>query len=137
MRHHTKDKGDAGLGFVIASLLGQGIQVALPLSEHLPFDCIAINEEGHLKRLSVKYRAAKEGVIEVSKRSSWADKNGTHIRHHQTGDYDAFAIYCPDTRQCYFVRTEEFDKFLCLRVDGKSYSNGKKAQDYVDASRLF
>lgn len=54
--HHTKSKGDSGLGFVIADLLSRGVQVALPISEHLPFDCIAISIGGCLCRLSVKYR---------------------------------------------------------------------------------
>lgn len=41
MKHHTKDKGDKGTGNVIADLLSKGIQICLPLSEHLPFDLIA------------------------------------------------------------------------------------------------
>jgi PD-(D/E)XK endonuclease len=63
MRHHTKDKGDLGLGFIIGDLLRAGIQVALPLSEHLPFDAIAVDEQGGLRRLQVKYRAVRQGRI--------------------------------------------------------------------------
>lgn len=48
MRHHTKDKGDIGLGCVIADLLKHDIQVALPVSEHLPFDLIAIHPYGDM-----------------------------------------------------------------------------------------
>jgi hypothetical protein len=50
MEHHTKTKGDKGMGFVIADLLSKGIQVALPISEHLPFDLIAMNTDGQLKK---------------------------------------------------------------------------------------
>ena len=41
-RHRTKDKGDLGVACVITDLMKAGIQVSLPLSEHLPFDLIAI-----------------------------------------------------------------------------------------------
>jgi hypothetical protein len=95
MRHHTKDKGDAGLGFVIADLLSNRIQVALPISEHLPFDCIAIDEDNNLIRVSVKFRAKKNGVVSVPLKSSWSDKYGTHTVKHDKKSYDCIAIYCP------------------------------------------
>jgi len=60
MRHHTKDKGDVGLTRVMADLVAHDIQVALPISEHLPFDLIAIHPTGDLRRVSVKYRAMNE-----------------------------------------------------------------------------
>lgn len=142
MRHHTKDKGDRGLGFVLAALLSKDIQPALPLSEHLPFDCLAISETGQVLKLSVKYRAKKHGVIELSKRSSWADKHGTHVRHHNAKDYDAFAIYCPDTNKCYFIKEDEITTVsFSLRIDPMTgNNNGKKikwAAEYEDPKRLF
>src|SRR5438132_8772398 len=56
VRHHTKDKGDEGLGQVIGDLMTNGVQVAVPLSEHLPFDLIAIGEHGAMRRGQVRYR---------------------------------------------------------------------------------
>ncbi len=38
MRHHTKDKGDEGLGQITGDFMTHGVHVAVPLSEHLPFD---------------------------------------------------------------------------------------------------
>ena len=71
MRHHTKDKGDIGLGFVIADLFSHGIQVALPISEHLPFDLIAISEHRKLARVSVKYRTATGSCLALNLKSFW------------------------------------------------------------------
>ena len=65
MYHHTKDKGDVGVGFVIVDLMSKGIHVCLPISEHLPFDLIAVYPEGRLSRLSVNYRSVTKGRIEV------------------------------------------------------------------------
>ena len=61
MRHHTKDKDDEGFGQVIADLMTNGIQVALPLSEHLPFDLIAMGEHGAMRRVQVRDRASADG----------------------------------------------------------------------------
>ena len=62
MRHHTKDKGDEGLGQVIADLMTHGVQVAVPLSEHLPFDLVAIDEGGAMRRVQVRYRASVDAA---------------------------------------------------------------------------
>lgn len=100
LRHHTKDKGDRGLAHVVANLIDNGIQVALPISEHMPFDCIAILGNS-LKRISVKYRKATRGKFEVRLRSTWADKNGSHVKKHAKSDYNAIAIYCPESGRCF------------------------------------
>jgi hypothetical protein len=140
MRHHTKDKGDIGLGFVIADLISHGIQVALPMSEHLPFDCIAISETNQLIRLSIKYRATKDNRILLTLRSSWSDGHGVHIRHHDKNSYDATAIYCPNSKECYYIRNEEIESDICLRFDEPKNNQTKGirfASDFRDPIRLF
>jgi len=143
MKHHTKDKGDTGVGFVVADLLKHGVQPAFLLSEHLPFDCIAISPEMALCRLSVKYRAAKNDRIEVSLTSSWADRNGNHAKHHDKGRFDAVAVYCPDTQSVYYVKAGEFaenvDAFTLRLAPAK---NGQKAgvrmaSEFLGPHRLF
>jgi len=110
MRHHTKDKGDSGLGHIISDLLDHNIQVALPISEHLPFDLIAISEDNRLRKISVKFRRAVKEAIRVQGRSSWSDKKGVHVVVHEKGLYDALALYCPDTCKCYYVKSSEFSE---------------------------
>lgn len=143
MRHHTKDKGDAGLGFIIADLMSNNIQVALPISEHLPFDCIAISENNELKRISVKYRTKnKIGQLHVPLSSSWADRKGTHTKKHKKDDYDAIAIYCPTTKKCYYINMEELKQVdnLNLRIDptrNNQEKGIKKADNYLNPLRIF
>lgn len=60
---HTKTDGDTGLACVIADLVKHGIGIALPLSEHMPFDLDAVSPDGQLSRVSVKFRRAKNGRI--------------------------------------------------------------------------
>lgn len=116
------------------------MHVAVPLSEHLPFDLIAINSVLLLRRLSVKYRAVARGGIELSRRSVWADKHGAHVRKHAASDYDAFAVYCPNTNCCYYVRVAEFGTAtqLSLRVEPvKQRQRALNASEFTDPNRIF
>ena len=143
MRHHTKDKGDLGVGFVTADLLQSGVQPAFLISEHLPFDLIAVSPDNELRTLSVKYRALKDGVVTVSFRSTRSDRHGTHSVKHAHNLYDALAIYCPDNRQVYYVRMNEIDTSvgsLTLRVDRTRNNQANRvrpAEEYLGALRLF
>lgn len=134
MRHHTKDKGDKGTGNVIADLLSKGIQVCLPLSEHLPFDLIAVKNDGTLMRVSVKYRTLMKGTVSVAFKSSYSDSHGVHIKAVDKSLIDLLAIYCPETNLVYYVIPSEFDKNVTLRVN-ESKNNQTKginlAKDYL------
>jgi hypothetical protein len=72
MRHITKDKGDLGVAKTIPHLLEYGIRSCVPLSEHLPFDLIAVMPDFMtLRRVQVKYRKiARRGCIELNFRSN-------------------------------------------------------------------
>ena len=132
-----------GLGHVISDLLRVGIQVALPLSEHLPFDLIAISEDGQLKRVQVKYRAVTpRGGIECKLGSSWADRNGNHHNPFDPHACDAFAIFCPDPQLCCYLRVDELPAgTVKLRTTPpQKYSGGgvcRMAADYTDPRRIF
>lgn len=134
MKHHTKDKGDKGTGNVIADLLSKGIQVCLPLSEHLPFDLIAVKEDGSLLRVSVKYRTLKKGSVYVVFSNSYSDSHGVHTKEIDKNLIDLLAIYCPETKEVYYVIPSEFDKSVTLRVE-ESKNNQTKgihfAKDYL------
>ena len=142
MRHHTKDKGDVGVACVIADLTKHGIDVALPISEHLPFDLLAISPEGPVAKISVKFRTMSHtGKVVIPASSSWADRHGSHSRAHSAGDYDALAIYCPDTERCYYLPWNEMQPCnTTLRIlDAR---NGQKlgvrmAEQFTDPGRIF
>lgn len=139
--HPTKIKGDTGLGFIIADLLSKGIQVALPISEHLPFDCIAISSEGRLSRLSVKYRAVDAtGRIDVPLRSVWSNSSGCHTRPYDRSEFDAIAVYCPNTKQCYYVHIQEIlGTRLSLRVTEpkQKQKTAPLASSFLDVDVIF
>lgn len=79
MRHHTKDKGDLAVGQVIADLWKVGAHVCLPISEHLPFDLIALSPSmKEVRRVQVKYVSMREGSLRLSLRNTHADRRGIH-----------------------------------------------------------
>jgi len=146
MTHHTKDKGDIAVGMVIANLLINGYTYAPLISEHLPFDLIAIELGGtyRTKKLQVKYSSLKNGVVYVNFRSSYSDSNGLHINTVDRSSIDAYAIYCPDTSETYYINCSEIPETmtstLTLRIVPPK-NNQKKgvwmAKDFIGVNRIF
>ncbi|MBI4335731.1 MAG: hypothetical protein HY589_03645 [Candidatus Omnitrophica bacterium] len=89
---------------VIGDLTLKGYVPCIPLSEHQAYDIIAIGKTGEAFKIQVKYATLKSnGTVEVRFRTSWADKNGTHIRHYSKKDFDYYAIYCPEKDKVLYV----------------------------------
>jgi len=108
MSHHTKDKGDLAVAKVIAHLLEHDIRVCLPLSEHLPFDFIAVMPDMKtLKRVQVKYRTMQGGVVQVNFRSNYYDTKKIYSVRVNLDHLDCYAVYCPDNDERYYLRTDE------------------------------
>lgn len=132
-----------GVGHVVADLLRSGIQPALLLSEHLPFDLIAIAPDNRLRTVSVKFRAAKRGAVVVELWSVWSDRHGSHKVSHRRGLYDALAVYCPDTERVYYVRMNELPRDasrFTLRVQpsrNNQEEGVRHAEAYTKANRIF
>lgn len=92
MKHHTKTKGDIAVAKTILDLTLKGYPVFSPLfSEHLPYDLI-VEVDKQLFKIQVKYRA--DGSL--ASNTSWSDKNGSHQRKYEKGDFDYYALYLPD-----------------------------------------
>lgn len=99
-QHKTKTKGDIGVTKVISDLTEKGYAVSVPISEHLPYDLIFEDENGNLKKIQIKYR--KNGCI--SNTTTHVGSNGKSIvKVYQKKDFDYYAIYLPDIRECVYV----------------------------------
>lgn len=108
MKHHTKEKGDIGNLKIIANLAEQGLKVLVPLSEHLPFDLVAFNQESNkLYRIQSKYKKVALNKIAVSLRTSYATKDGSFSNRYDDNAFDVLAIYCPDIDDVFYIRNEE------------------------------
>ena len=130
--HHTKFKADIGVAKCIADLASKGYVPCIPLSEHQPYDIVAVLDNGPAIKIQVKYAALKNGVVEIKFRTSWADKHGSHTKHYNKDDFDFYAIYCPEKDKVLYVPNSSnspkiirFEK--TLNNQGK---NVKWADDY-------
>lgn len=100
--HHTKDKGDLGLVKVICDMAEHRVGVYLPMSEHQPTDLVAIDKDGRIARVQVKYRKlSADGGIELYLRSIYSDSNGCHQKLVDRTQIDCYALYCPDNGKVY------------------------------------
>jgi hypothetical protein len=108
------------------------------LSEHQPYDLIAVLEDGKTVKLQVKYATLKKnGTVEVKLRTSWADRRGTHIKHYSKKDFDYYAIYCADKDVVLYVpntlncpKAIRFDKPANNQVKFVKWAN-----DYLEIKR--
>lgn len=115
-KHHTKSKGDLGILKAKLDLFEQGYLILNPETEHAPFDIVAY-EEGTFKRVQVKYRKLKKNdTVEITFRSSYAFSGGVVNKAIDKNEVDIYAIYCPETDQCYYIDPNHFSQSVSLRV---------------------
>lgn len=148
----TNDKGDVGLALVMADLIKKGYNICLPLSEHLPFDLVAVDAEGRLAKVQVKYvavNAAKpgkptlhRGVIRLPCRSSYSNSKGSRHKPHDFSRFDAYGVYCPDNGGIYYVSVLQIPEGateFSLRIEPAPMKNKniRWASDYEDEGVIF
>lgn len=73
-----------------------------------------------LRRVQVKYIAARAGAVRVRLQMSHADRHGVHRRPIRLEEIDAFAVFCPDTDKVYYLLRDEvppgYGSMLSLRL---------------------
>ena len=133
------------MGMVVSDLMCHGVGVFLPLSEHQPYDLIAVRRDGAFSRVQVKYRTLQSnGSINVRFRSAYSDSNGYHQKEIDRSQFDCYAVYCPNTHKVYYVRNDDIlntdVRTLTLRVLPPKNSQRKKiymASRFEEIERIF
>lgn len=116
IHHHTKNKGDLGVLKVKVDLFQQGFLILVPETEHSPFDLV-IYQDGVFKTVQVKFRnLTKNAVLEIPFRSSYSTSKGVKTKSVNKTLIDIYAIYCPQTDECYYFNPKQFNKSVTLRV---------------------
>jgi hypothetical protein len=115
--HHTKNKGDLGVLKVKLDLFQQGFLILIPETEHSPFDLV-IYKDGKFKSVQVKFRNLKSnGVLEIPFRSCYSTSKGVMTKSVDKAIIDIYAVYCPQTDECYYFDPKHFNKCVSLRVE--------------------
>lgn len=106
MGARTTEKGEIGEAMVIADLIRQGHEIAIPFGHNLPFDLIVVRkEDGRLEKVQVKYTTGDGRSVRAKVRSSSA-----WVAHRYTAEeVDWLAIYEATTNQCFYLPSSLWD----------------------------
>ncbi len=114
--HETGRKGDIGVAAVTADLLEQNYEILIPISSCSPFD-LAVCNGTSLIRVQVKYATKKAGCVVAKLGRKVIYSNVVKRRRFEPGEVDVVAVYCPDTRQCYYIKTSQIGEYARFRLD--------------------
>ena len=130
-KHHTKSLGDLGILKAQLDLFEKGYIIAIPLTEHAPFD-LMIHKGGISQTVQVKARSIdSRGNLNINFSSTYSDSKQLHIVRVDKKYIDIYCVYCPDTDKCYYFNPENFNKSVCLRVE-KPKNNQMKNVNFAD-----
>lgn len=96
----TTEKGEIGEAMVIADLMRQGHDIAIPFGHNQPFDLIVIRKEDRrLEKVQVKYTTSDGEVVigRIGSSSAWVSHKYT------TDEVDWIAIFDMTTDQCFYL----------------------------------
>ena len=94
--------GDIGVARVTADLLEKGQQVLTPVDSASPFD-LATYDGNTITKIQVKSRKLTDGKITVVLKRKYKENGKCKDRRYDVKDVDVVAVYCPDTKECYYV----------------------------------
>jgi PD-(D/E)XK nuclease superfamily protein len=105
----TNQKGTLAEAKVAAAALEHGVGVALPLDDER-YDLV-LDVRPRLLRVQCKWAARINDVVFARLYTSRRGPEGLINRRYGAGEFDAFALYCPDTERCYLLPADEFVRF--------------------------
>jgi hypothetical protein len=94
-----------------------GYAVFLPVGHNHRYDFLVEAEAGRFLRVQCKTGRLTKGVIRFNTVSTRSNRKDVHRRGY-AGEVDAFAVWCPQNQQAYFVPVEELAAGIgSLRVE--------------------
>lgn len=139
--HPTSDKGDLGTVSVMADLIRKGFDVCQPISSTLPFDLVILKNNVFYK-VQVKYRKMVDGCVEFEMLRSIISDGKIVTRRIRPEEVDLYALYCPDTNQCYYIQAITVSnlqqvKFRMHPPKNNQLKGVKMAKDYLEVPLGF
>jgi prevent-host-death family protein len=103
----TDQKGSIAEASIAAAAIRLGIGVYKPLSDGERYDLI-FDVRSRLIRVQCKWATTRGEVVVVRCRSCRRSADGLVRRAYSADEIDAFAAYCDEVRECYFLPIEQF-----------------------------
>ena len=134
--HHTKNKGDLGVLKVKVDLYLQGFLICTHETEHAPFDLV-MHKKGIFKTVQVKYRnLTRYGTLGIPFSTCYSTSKGVFTRKTNKSQVDLYAVYCPQTDECYYIETRKFNESITLRVNASRNNQHKRVHHAVDFRKV-
>jgi hypothetical protein len=114
---NSTQKGAIAEQAVILEATRLGLEAMKPAVDGRRYDLVLDVGDVFL-RAQVKWGVLREGVIRVNTRTSRLTPAGYVNTTYSAEEIDGFAVYCDETRECYWLPIEEFagKTFAHLRV---------------------
>jgi hypothetical protein len=134
---HRKHLGTLGEVAVAKAIMAAGLHVFVEFGDLARVDLIALDpRDGRLYKIQVKTIHNRTGAIRVKR--SKAGPNYTYT--YQPEDFDILAIYLPGSDQIAYLKSEELQRSITLRVDpakNKQQRGIRWFHDYVSLERVL
>ena len=94
-----------------------------------------------LLRVQCKWACRHDDVIVVRCSRNRRNRDGLLRQYYSARDIDAYAAYCPETRECYFLPINEFENRIAIQLRLGPTRNNQAlrvnwARDYEFTARL-
>src|SRR5262249_24567798 len=97
----TNDKGNVSESKILSAFVDAGFLVSIPFGNGAPYDLI-VDRGDKILKVQVKTGRLREGcILFAAQRIN--GHHGTRRFKYEDGEFDLFAIYCPDNGQIYLV----------------------------------
>jgi hypothetical protein len=137
---NSKHDGDIAEAFTTALFLSKGYTVLQPVGDNQRYDLVVENGDG-FRKIQVKSCSIKNGCVVAYTRSVHNSRTKTTCIVYNTNEIDAFALYCKDNGQLYYINAKDIaddngdlPKTVSLRVHASKNNqtkNVKWAKDYI------
>ena len=128
-KSQTSNKGDVSELKVITAYIEAGFDVFIPFGGSANYDLI-VDTGVRLLRVQVKTGRLRNGCILFPMQRFSAGHSG---RRYELGEFDAFAVYCPDNRRIYvmtFTDSKSEGRLRCSETRNNQQQKIRWASDY-------
>ncbi len=134
---HRKHLGTLGEVAVAKALMLAGLHVFVEFGDLARVDLIALDpRDGRLYKIQVKTIHNRTGAIRVKRSKVGPNYSYTY----RPEDFDILAIYLPESDQIAYLKSEELQRSLTLRVDpakNKQQRGIRWFRDYTSLERVL
>ena len=136
-RMHRKHLGTLGEVSVAKAAMSAGLHVFVELGDLARVDLIALDpQDGRLYKIQVKTVHNRTGAVRIKRSKVGPNYSYTY----RPEDFDILAIYLPESDEIAYLKSEELERSITLRVDSPRNNQQQGItwfRDYTSLERVL